>query len=212
MLELAVLGLLKEGPLHGYALRKLLTQRLGAFWRVSFGSLYPTLRKLERAGCIEKVRAEGNSRRRQVYQITAKGEQQFLSLLEPGDAGGWEEEKFPLRLAFFRYLRPETRIRLLERRRAELVQRLAESRTSLERAERQGADGYVVALIRHGVNRTAADVGWLDELIAAERGRAGNGDAREHADPSDPGQGSAGAEGHSAGDRQPSDDEPVTNR
>lgn len=174
MLELAVLGLLKEQPLHGYALRKLLTQRLGAFWRVSFGSLYPTLRKLERAGSIERVRDEdGARRRRQVYRITPKGEQQFLSLLEPGEASGWDEEKFPLRLAFFRYLRPETRIRLLERRRAELVQRLGDSRTSLERAEVDGTDGYVVALIRHGVERTAADVTWLDELIAAERSLAG---------------------------------------
>lgn len=175
MLELAVLGLLKEQPLHGYALRKLLTQRLGAFWRVSFGSLYPTLRKLERTGSIERVRDEdGARRRRQVYRITPKGEQQFLSLLEPGEASGWDEEKFPLRLAFFRYLRPETRIRLLERRRAELVQRLGDSRTSLERAEVDGTDGYVVALIRHGVERTAADVTWLDELIAAERSLAGS--------------------------------------
>lgn len=174
MLELAVLGLLKERPLHGYALRKLLTQRLGAFWRVSFGSLYPTLRKLERAGSVEKVREDGvGRRRRQAYRITEKGEQQFLSLLEQGDVSGWEEEKFPLRLAFFRYLRPETRIRLLERRRADLVQRLDDSRTSLDTARAEGTDGYVVALIRHGVERTEADVTWLDELIAAERTLAG---------------------------------------
>lgn len=178
MLELAVLGLLKEQPLHGYALRKLLTQRLGAFWRVSFGSLYPTLRKLERAGAVERVRDDGGGRRRrQVYRITSQGEQQFLSLLEAGDSGGWEEEKFPLRLAFFRYLRPETRIRLLERRRAELVQRLGDSRASLERAYAEGTDGYVVALIRHGVERTEADVAWLDHLIAAERALASGGDA-----------------------------------
>lgn len=188
MLELAVLGLLKEQPLHGYALRKLLTQRLGAFWRVSFGSLYPTLRKLERTGSIERVRDEGGGRRRrQVYRITPKGEQQFLSLLEPGDASGWDEEKFPLRLAFFRYLRPETRIRLLERRRAELVQRLGDSRSSLERAEADGTDGYVVALIRHGVERTAADVTWLDELIAAERSLAGGEPGADSpAEPSEP--------------------------
>lgn len=180
MLELAVLGLLKEQPLHGYGLRKLLTQRLGAFWRVSFGSLYPTLRKLERAGAVERVRDEGGGRRRrQVYRITAQGEQQFLSLLESGDGGGWEEEKFPLRLAFFRYLRPETRIRLLERRRAELVQRLGDSRSSLERAHAEGTDGYVVALIRHGVERTEADVAWLDDLIAAERALASGSEGTE---------------------------------
>ena len=40
MLELAVLGLLKEAPMSGYELRKQLGLKLGAFWRVSFGSLY----------------------------------------------------------------------------------------------------------------------------------------------------------------------------
>lgn len=182
MLELAVLGLLHEQPLHGYALRKLLTQRLGAFWRVSFGSLYPTLRKLERAGFIERSRVEGpGRRRRQVYRITDVGREQFMALLE-GDAESVEEERFPLRLAFFRHLRPESRIRVLERRRAELVQRHAERSAELERvAHDPFADGYVVSLMRHGVARIDADLEWLDGLIAAERGLAGERDA-EHVD------------------------------
>ncbi len=182
MLELAVLGLLHEQPLHGYALRKLLTQRLGALWRVSFGSLYPTLRKLERAGFIERSRVEGpGRRRRQVYHITDLGREQFMALLE-GDAGSWDEERFPLRLAFFRHLGPDSRIRVLERRRAELVQRHGERRAELQRAERDdAADGYVRSLMRHGVERIEADLRWLDGLIAAERGLAGDRET-EHAD------------------------------
>src|SRR5436190_20698883 len=55
MLELAVLGLLKEQPLHGYELRKRLSDPLGFLWGVSYGSLYPALRRLEREGAIEVV-------------------------------------------------------------------------------------------------------------------------------------------------------------
>jgi DNA-binding PadR family transcriptional regulator len=169
MLELAVLGLLKERAMHGYELRKQLTTRLGLFWTVSFGSLYPTLRKMERHGLVQKVRPpEPGSRRRQIYRITDTGEHRFLDLLEER-AGTAEEDKFPLRLAFFRYLRPETRIRLLERRKAYLEDRLAEGQRRLSRVT-GASDTYTLSLMRHGVEITERDIAWLDELIVAERG------------------------------------------
>lgn len=52
MLELAILGLLKEQELHGYELKKRLTDALGAFSSVSFGSLYPALARLEAADAV----------------------------------------------------------------------------------------------------------------------------------------------------------------
>ena len=180
MLELAILGLLKERPMHGYELRKQLSQKLGLFWTVSFGSLYPTLKKLERRGLVEKVAPEvdGRSRRKQEYRITAAGEEDFLTLLGELDEEACGEEKFPLRLAFFSYLKPEIRLRLLERRRAYLEDRLAQGERALARALRLRADTYTVALMRHGVNGFNNDIAWLDELIAAERLRIS--EDREH--------------------------------
>src|SRR5207342_3209818 len=55
MLELAVLGLLSEQPRHGYDLKKRLSETLGPLWGISFGSLYPALRRLEKSGAIEEV-------------------------------------------------------------------------------------------------------------------------------------------------------------
>ena len=55
MLDLAVLGLLKDQPLHGYELKKRLGETLGHVWGVSYGSLYPALARLERMGAIEVV-------------------------------------------------------------------------------------------------------------------------------------------------------------
>lgn len=54
MLELAILGELTE-PLHGYELRKRLTETLGPFRTLSFGSLYPALHRLEAKGFISQV-------------------------------------------------------------------------------------------------------------------------------------------------------------
>lgn len=170
MLELAILGLLKEREMHGYELRKQLGQRLGFFWSVSFGSIYPTLKKLERRGFVEKFPAvDQTSRRKQVYRITEAGEREFIELISDGAGSAWEEEKFPLRLAFFRYLKPETRIRLLERRKATLEDKLAEGRRRIRDARIGRSDVYTLKLMRHGIDITEHDLRWLDELIAAER-------------------------------------------
>ncbi len=177
MLELAILGLLKERSMHGYQLSKRLTDSLGGFWRVSYGSLYPTLRRLEQQGAVERVFAEQEvGRRKNVYRITEKGESMFLELLE--EAGGEsasEENPFRVRLAFFKYLAPDTRIRVLERRRAFLEERLSLIRTSLA-GVRDGNDTYTLSLMQHGLDATQSDIAWLNGLIAAERRQAASTD------------------------------------
>jgi DNA-binding PadR family transcriptional regulator len=170
MLELAILGLLKEQPMHGYQLSRELGDALGGFWRVSYGSLYPTLRRLERDGAVETAPdAEVRGRRKTTYQITEKGEKLFFELLQetPHD-NSTEDTRFRVRLAFFRYLPPETRIRLLERRRATLEDRLSTIKDSL-RSTRERVDTYTLALMEHGRSATESDIAWLDALIAAER-------------------------------------------
>src|SRR5262245_54619926 len=52
VLELAVLGLLHETPMHGYELRKRLNSVLGAFRAFGYGSLYPCLKELLAQGLI----------------------------------------------------------------------------------------------------------------------------------------------------------------
>ncbi len=170
MLELAILGLLKQQPMHGYQLSRELGGSLGGFWRVSYGSLYPTLRRLERDGFVSPVPGDSTGgRRKTVFGITEQGERAFLELLQesPNDSST-EDTRFRVRLAFFRYLPPETRIRLLERRRAYLTERLETIDDSL-RTTREGADDYTLSLIEHGRSATRSDIEWLEGLIQNER-------------------------------------------
>ena len=55
MLDVAILGLLVEGDLHGYELKKRLAELIGPWSSVSFGSLYPALSRLERQGLVATV-------------------------------------------------------------------------------------------------------------------------------------------------------------
>jgi DNA-binding PadR family transcriptional regulator len=170
MLELAVLGLLKERSMHGYQLKKSLSETLGPFWQVSYGTLYPTLKRLSTQGAVEQVFPKTQvGRRRNVYRITDQGEEVFAELLSSsGDQLG-DDNGFRVRLAFFRYLKPESRIGVLERRRAALMTRLGELRQRIAAYRAERPDGYTMTLMRHGMDSTERDITWLDELIEAER-------------------------------------------
>src|SRR5260221_8921042 len=77
VLELAVLGLLHETPMHGYELRKRLNTLLGMFRAFSYGTLYPCLKQLLAQGLIaeelpdEDDRIVPSRRSKIVYRLTA---------------------------------------------------------------------------------------------------------------------------------------------
>jgi len=160
--------------MHGYQLSKRLADTLGAFWKVSYGSLYPALKRLEREGAVESVFPRDEvGRRKNVYRITEKGEKLFYELLQEAGQESWEDNRFRVRLAFFKYLKPDTRLRLLEKRRAYLEGRLSEIKASLAKA-RERIDNYTLSLMRHGEEATQQDIAWLDDLIKAERRQVKN--------------------------------------
>ena len=196
MLDLAILGLLFEQEMHGYEIRRRLRDELGLFANISFGSLYPALSRLERSGAVTVtasggtvpasipstgslsgeragLRARrsgttlGTKRSRKVYRITDRGRELFEQLLDADEPAGTDDARsFGLRLAFARYLAPQARLGLLERRRSQLTRRLAVDRA---RAGGDRLDVYTRSLVEHSTEATEHDIAWLDRLIEFER-------------------------------------------
>jgi DNA-binding PadR family transcriptional regulator len=80
--DLVLLGLLQDGPLHGYELKKLVEERMSQVAHIAPGTLYYTLKKLEKQSLIGHARErEGNRPERQVYSITDDGRARFTELL-----------------------------------------------------------------------------------------------------------------------------------
>ena len=166
-LELAVLGLLHESPLHGYELRKRLNLLLGWSRLLSYGSLYPALKRLLRAGWITEVeeRSPGVSRRQRItYQITPAGRQYFGEQITDTGPAAWEDDTFNMRFAFFSRTDAEVRLRILEGRLSRLQERLDRARHSSK-----GDDRYLSELRRHSIESVEREVTWLTDLINAER-------------------------------------------
>jgi DNA-binding PadR family transcriptional regulator len=187
-MEFAILGLLHEGPMHGYELRKQLTTKLGAI-RAAFGygTLYPTLRRLQAAGLIteagetpatdDAVPPLTSRRGRIVYKITAEGKERFGELLAQTGPETWEDTGFGVHFAFFARTDRATRLRILEGRRRKVEERRDGLREVLSRAAER-LDAYTLELQRHGLEACEREVRWLEELIANERsGRPPQGPA-----------------------------------
>ncbi|MCB1247565.1 MAG: helix-turn-helix transcriptional regulator [Acidimicrobiia bacterium] len=165
MLDFAVLGLLLERPRHGYEIKRSLAE-LG-FWTVSFGSLYPSLRRLEKRGAIAATAGTG---RRKSYEITDEGRTVFEGLLNADPDASETDRAFQIRLAFLGRLPKDHRERVLARRRTELSTQLKSAREILVEARtQQNPDRYRLALMEHAMRSIEADVAWLDGLIASER-------------------------------------------
>jgi DNA-binding PadR family transcriptional regulator len=175
MLEFAILGLLHDTPMHGYELRKRLYDTLGTLRTFSYGSLYPTLRRLLRAGLIveEGTEQDGEARTwgkraKRVYKLTAEGKERFTDLLADAGPNAWDDEGFGVHVAFFSRTPAEVRMRILEGRRRRVEERREGLRSSLSRAGEQ-IDRYTRELQRLGLESSEREVRWLNELIAREQ-------------------------------------------
>ncbi|MGB7819723.1 MAG: PadR family transcriptional regulator [Ornithinibacter sp.] len=170
LLEFAVLGLLHEGPTHGYDLRRRLNTALGPFRALSYGTLYPALKGLLGRGLIAETPdplATGK-RPRVVYELTATGKEHFADMVARTDATAYDEDGFDVRFAFFTRTERDVRIRILEGRRSRVQEDLERVRETAAR-NRERIDAYTSALQQHGEETTEREVRWLSELIDAER-------------------------------------------
>jgi DNA-binding PadR family transcriptional regulator len=191
VLELAVLGLLHETPMHGYELRKRLNALLGTFRAFGYGSLYPCLKELLAQGLIAEespaetrpagpsrpggqARHSGQARQRSgrrskiVYRLTADGKERLQDLLAESGPAAWDDDGFGVHFAFFGQTRADIRLRILEGRRTRLEERLDGVRAAMSRT-RERLDRYTLELHRHGLESVEREVRWLNELIASER-------------------------------------------
>lgn len=192
VLDIAILGLLMERDHHGYEIRTQVRERLAMSANISFGSIYPALNRLERQGFVEAVvsnESRGNAlstgslsgeraslralratpgigrRSRKVYRITERGREEFVSLLaDPATLD--DSRNFSLRMALAKYLTPSLRVTLLERRRTDLVERLAEMQAG---SRNEQLDSYARSVMTHAAQGVELDLEWIDNLLSTER-------------------------------------------
>ena len=129
-----LLGFLMRGPMTGYELKKLFSLSFSFFSGLSYGSIYPALKKMEQEGQITMaLEVQEGSPNRKVYTITDEGRRAFLDALKAPFTHERGKHPFLTRLFFFAHLAPQERIATARR----FLESVEEMQKELENARPQ---------------------------------------------------------------------------
>ncbi|GAA4894233.1 transcriptional regulator, PadR family [Stackebrandtia albiflava] len=119
MLKLAILGFLRDHPLHGYDLKTRIAALTGHVKPIADGTLYPAIKRLETAGLLTRRSAPGKiAAPRHMLELTQDGIDYLRKLLrEPDELSITDENRWFTLLAFLRHLEnPREQAIVLRRR------------------------------------------------------------------------------------------------
>ncbi len=172
--QYVILGLLMERPMHGYEIKQRFERISGLFWKVSYGSLYPALKKLAESGyIIQQISADLGAPERKVFHLTHLGSDALFAWLreapvqESVDRNSTNE--FLLRLIFFSWLSPEEAREILVSRRKRLEDKWLEVvGKSHEIRSRSDRDYYKSAMYDYIIRAIQTEKKWLDDVLAGK--------------------------------------------
>jgi DNA-binding PadR family transcriptional regulator len=165
-LKFALLGLLAESPKYGYEIKRRFEGALGNVWSVSYGQLYPTLRRLSELGWVTKKTEPGKkAAEKNIYSITDKGRKKLDEwLLKPLRSTYKVKDEFTLRFLFFSKLPPEKVLDYLKvQQKKTVLQKETFQRTLVSLKDE--IDYFLQAIIRKGIIHLEAENQWLEEVM-----------------------------------------------
>jgi PadR family transcriptional regulator, regulatory protein AphA len=163
-----ILGMLRKSPKSGYEIKAQADVSTRFFWAISYGQIYPELKRLAKAGLIEGEAEPGNGRQRRVYSITPPGEEALREwLTRPGDLHSELRHEGVLRFFFADALDHDERVELLQAMRAKhqrLREELAQIAPAAETAQEKGGNSLSLLTLETGIAYQEFFIGLCDRL------------------------------------------------
>lgn len=164
--ELILLGLLKEGPKHGYQIKKKIKEILSLFVGVDLKSIYYPLRILEEKNLVtKKISKAGRRPQRLVYALTSKGESRFNQLLTKSLLN-FKRPQFSLDLSlyFLNYMQPDIVKRRL-RARMVILARLSKNLRQMASSLGKKKPSSLAYILEHDLEMVETEYKFLFRLI-----------------------------------------------
>ncbi|MGQ9666705.1 MAG: DUF4388 domain-containing protein [Anaerolineae bacterium] len=177
-LDLLVLGLLQERPMHGYELFQLIkTERIDRWFNISMPGVYYALGKLRDRGYVSEIRQRRGSVDKAIYRLTDAGRQAFFEALETHVAGHIPIHfDYDLSIYLLNRLPVERALTLMERRLESLRQWQIQVREEME--ENSELNPRLRAIFDHTLRFITMERMWMGELIESIQGNAGISEER----------------------------------
>nr|AYQ72797.1 PadR family transcriptional regulator [Cohnella candidum] len=166
-----ILGLLHQRPYTGYEIKHAFQHQFSYFFDASFGTIYPTLGKMEKLGYITKESIPQDNRPvKHLYSLTDEGRKQFREyLVSPLEPESFRCD-FLVRLTFGEHLGTDALIRLVEENLNGSRAYLAELEGKWTKFCDRMSPSQEIA-IRIGIESNKARVKVLEEGLAKLKGK-----------------------------------------
>lgn len=162
-IEITILGLLMEGNLYGYEIKKKIVERLGDYVDIKFGSIYYAIKKAVDNGLVKRVgtEKEGGNPERYIYQILPAGRKYFKKLLKQYFDHNMIHFDIDIVLMFFKSLSDEQKEMFIEDRKDLIKEKQVELK---QKAESEPKESSTYHLYNYLENHLKAEVNWLKSL------------------------------------------------
>jgi DNA-binding PadR family transcriptional regulator len=171
-LKHTILGILVDGPRHGYDLKRALSPALPRRRLMNDGILYPLLARMEKEGLVRSRVEPGDGRPdRRVLELTDNGRQAFFDWLR-GPA--FEEDEvgydfflghpFLAKCVFFKHLPPEEVRAKLTAQTETAAAKLETFHQIREGMVERGVDPFRIAILDLGIDQQREKIRWLEKL------------------------------------------------
>ena len=165
-IEITILGLLMEGNLYGYEIKKKIVERLGDYVDIKFGSIYYAIKKAVENEWVKRVGTEkdGGNPERYIYQILPAGRKYYKKLLKQYFDQTLIHFDIDIVLMFLGSLEKDQRETFIEERKEYLKDKLVELKEKVELEEKKkGADNNLY-LYTYLENHLKAELAWIKSL------------------------------------------------
>jgi DNA-binding PadR family transcriptional regulator len=175
--ELFVLGELMGGPQYGYKLNDIINRILGPQQQLSWGTLYPLIRRLEREGLTIATAEQRQAfppvergQPRRTYAITEAGRQRFFELMLRPPSYTYHPDLFAVQLTKFAWLTPVQRLVILRRYQTSLCSLrdfYQKMRLRIEMAPELCSEErpFILQLIDYRIHLLNAELTWFERTI-----------------------------------------------
>lgn len=175
--DIVLLGLLCEGPKHGYEMKKLIEEDLGRFMELSSGPIYYGLKNLEARGLVTKtIGQHGRRPEKHIYKITDKGRKEFRNLLHRNFLTLHRPfHNLDLSLYFLKFLEPPEVLKMIRERLAGLRQ-IRLWAHQLEKSLRQeGKPYHLIAISEHIYLTVQVEIDFIKDFMESLKQPSRNG-------------------------------------
>ncbi|MEH7253397.1 PadR family transcriptional regulator [Neobacillus niacini] len=173
--EHSILAVLSSRPCSGYDIKAEFEHKgASLYWGISFGSIYPHLKKLEQKGLIQTINEEQGGRQKKIYDLTGEGWTELQNWLKSLTSSRVIRDELMVKMTAWEAALPDERILFIDH----LKQRKKETEDMLNyfiewpKNDYSFISEYGELAINYGQKILKAELEWIEETIEHFKGPA----------------------------------------